>query len=140
MTKKLLTLLILLMLCGCTEGYSLYNQLYELGYKQEEVDEIVELSNDKIELFLKEYNANLLPLVKDSRFNKSKLSEYLLYYKDYDINTLFELVNGNYIKGKDWVFVQKLMKRKYFIVTNLKMYLKYSKDIEDIDHLIGYAR
>ena len=139
MIKKVLTLLLILLVCGCTEGYSLYQQLYELGYKQEEVNEIVELSNDKIELFLDEYNANLLPLVKDKRFNKSKLSDYLSYYKDYDIDTLFELVNGNYINSKDWEYVKKLLKRKFFIIDNLNMYLKYSKDIEDIDHLIGYV-
>ena len=140
MIKKLIPLLLIsLLLCSCTEGFSLYEKLYELGYRQEEVDAIVELSDENIQLFTSEYNADLLPLVKDKRFDSKKLSDYLKYSKDYDIDTLFVLVNGNYINGKDWPFIQNLFKQKFFIIDNLEMYLKYSSEIEDLDHLMGYV-
>lgn len=139
MIKKILTLLLIIMICGCSNRISLNSQLEELGYSDADIVLISKLKYEDSRLFYKSYNQRLLDLIYDSRFVKEKSGTYLMYYREYDKDTLFFLINNDYLNENNHKVIRQLFNNQYFIKSNLGTYIEYYDKFDDLDKLISYV-
>lgn len=139
MIKKLLSILLIIMICGCSNRISLNQQLSDLGYSEDEISIINKYKYEDTFLFYKSYNKKLVSIISDSRCDKDKVSLYLKYYKEYDVDLLFKLINSEYLTENNYKYVRSLVHDKFFISENVDNYFKYQKEIDDVHHLVGYV-
>ena len=127
------------MICGCSNRISLNNQLRELGYSEEDIKLISKLNYEDTKRLYEKYDETLLNIVKDPRCKTENIKKYFLYHLPFDNDTLFMLVNNNYLNNSNFSFYKELVNNKFFIFDNLKTYIKYSKDYSNPSILIGYV-
>ena len=127
------------MICGCSNRISLNQQLSDLGYSEDEIAVISKYKYEDTLLFYKSYNKKLVSIISDPRCEKKKVSLYLMYYKEYDLDLLFELINSNFLTKDNHKYVRSLTNDKYFVPKNISNYIKYSKEFDDAHHLVGYV-
>lgn len=139
MIKKILPLLLILMICGCSDRISLTSQLQSLGYSEDDISYIEKYNSEDVNLLYKTYNKELLNVIKDPRCNPSKIKDYLTFYKDFNTDTLFELINNNYHKKSNWNIIKSIAKQKYFILDNLDLYIDNYSSSRNIKDLIAYV-
>ena len=139
MIKKVLIILLMIMICGCSNRISLNKQLEDLGYSDEEIQLISKLKYEDSRLFYKSYNKKLLDLIQDKRFINDKCGTYLMYYREYNKDTLFNLVNNDFLTKDNHKLIRSLFNNDYFIESNISKYIEYQDDFNSIDELISYV-
>ena len=132
MMKIILILLLLLNVSSCSKKPTLQEQLFELGYDQEDIEYIELLDEDKQELFLENYNDKLIPLMKTDNYKDENLEKYLKYYGEFDNDKVVELVNNNMINDSNVKILKEMYASDYFIKSNEELYLKYLGKYESL--------
>ena len=127
------------MICGCQNRISLNKQLLDMGYSKDDIVLINNLNSEDSSIFYESYNSKLLDLLKDDRFDKDKCSTYFMYYREFEKDLLFFLVNNNYLNEKNHKIIRRLSNCSYFIETNLSAYMQHADEFDNTDDLIAHV-
>lgn len=139
MIKKIITILLVLIICGCSDRISLENELRVLGYGEEDISVITNFNKEDVKPLYESKNETLLKIIKDERFVVDNVSEYSKHYKEVDADMLFNLVNNGYTKKNNWNTIKSIVNNQYFIYDNLDLYIEHYSTIKDINKLIAYV-
>jgi len=132
MKKILLSILVILTLCGCSQD----SKLKDLGYSEDEIILINALNEDAQMLFYDNYNNKALEIIKHPGFNVEKFSLYLKYYDYCDLDFLFELVNEN---SANIDKIIEIRKDPYYMEKNKDLYLKYYDEFTKVRDLVEFV-
>ena len=113
--KKILVLLIALCLFGCAKQ----NEFEKLGYSPKYIEIIESYPEEYQELFLGEYNTELISLMEDDNFDINRAKEYLKYYGQLDNSVVIDAVNNN----KDINRLIEVYNDEFFLEKNKQIYL-----------------
>ena len=139
MIKKIITVLLVLIICGCSDRISLENELRALGYNEKDINLIIEFNRNDVKPLYESNNTYLLNIIKDERFDANNVAEYSKHYKEVNSDLLFDLVNNGYTKKNNWNIIKSIVNNNHFIYDNLDLYIEYSSTIKDISRLISYV-
>ena len=122
--KRLLCVLIAaVLLCACAKSEE--QMLKEIGYSEEEIALILNLSEENRERFKEEKQDELLKFISCENFKEELFDEYLQFKGLFDEGFIIEKVN-NGIMNKDNVSkLQELYASEYYIPEKEELYLKY---------------
>ncbi len=112
------------------------NPFYIKGYKKDEIKMIEALSDSEQESIKKhEYEVKLKDLLKDSRYDKERIDDYLFllnkypnYYEDILNYPQYHEEFENYVEAKESIFVTD----PYFLIRNYDRYKNYYEKIKDL--------
>ncbi len=117
MQKRVFTVLLCLLLIACQDP------LLKLGYSEEDIALISELSEENQQYFIDEYNEKYLNLIKDPSFNEAKMDTYLQYLDVFEGEDLFVLVD--HFTSAQLDELAKYYEDDYFILDKAEDYLRY---------------
>ena len=145
MKKLRVSVLICLFLCsltGCKSEEEIKTDAFlKLGYSDEEVTNILALSEDDQEIF-NDYNKDLVTLLTADGFKENNLKVYdrhLDVLDKFDETDFMALCNDGYLDKYDSDDLLDFMNDKYFMYKNLDLYMKYLDDFETVRKCVEYV-
>ncbi len=134
--KKILSVLILLCLFGCSLFEEPKDPLEEIGYSLDDVQIIKTFPENIQTKFLNEYNSAYIDLMHSDGFVPNYLDDYLKYYDMFDKTKLFYLVNNKIINETNSLKLSELYNNEYYLYKNEDLYLEYLNNYDSVRECI----
>lgn len=128
--KKILLLSLCIFICSCQK--SLAKQLEEIGYSEEEIAIVENLSEPLQDRLLQEYDSKALSYIVRDDFKEEKLDDYLKYDGQLDTERMVKFVNEGKLNDKDLELYKQLYSSEFYIPEKEDLYLKYLKDYPSV--------
>ena len=124
-----------------TKSNSIENKLFRMGYSDEDIAIIVNLSDESKSLLLENYEEKNSNILHNSFFEEENLDLYLKYYgqSDLDDDTLFKVINNGYVREYGLDVVQGIFTDPFYIENNKDKYFKYSDRFETYREVVEYV-
>lgn len=135
--KKIISILILICLCGCNSvSENKETLLSNLGYSQEDITLIDSFPEDIKELFENEYRQDYLMLMHRNDFDVNNFNEYIKYIGIFDNSKIIELVNNGILNDTNLDSLKELYSNEYYLDRYEDLYLSYFNNYDNVRDLI----
>ena len=130
MKELLLCIILIFSLTACKQSDE--QLLSKLGYSEEEIALIVNLTEENKARFLEEYDEKLLKYLVASDFKETNLDEYLKYDGEFEVDFIIDKVNEGILNQNNKDKLKELYSSKFFIKDKEDLYLKYLNDYKTV--------
>lgn len=142
--KQVLTILLVLLLCGCNsrisnDGFTVSKEsikkLIDAGYSNKAATLISTYSRSTREYLTNNYSEEYEKIIINN-FSEEKVQDFLSSNLDADT---YIYVAKNNIKGSELDTIKEFAKDKYYMFKNLNLYFEFKKNFKDNRLLIEYV-